>query len=71
MTITDWTQAACSRRNVRPESPPANNTKEPIMANLKAKSFEAPDEQRTPGKTVLDVVDLEGMKAARLTAQPR
>jgi hypothetical protein len=40
------------------------------MANLKAKSFDSPDEQRTPDKTTLDVIDLEGVKAARLTAQP-
>lgn len=34
------------------------------------KSFDSPDEQRTPDKTEMNVVDLGGMKAARLTAQP-
>jgi len=40
------------------------------MANLTVKSFDAPDETRTPDKTTLDVVDLGSAKAARLTAQP-
>jgi len=40
------------------------------MANLTVKSFDAPDESRTPDKTKLDVVDLGSAKAARLTAQP-
>src|SRR5262245_9955934 len=40
------------------------------MANLKAKSFDAPDERRTPDKTTMEVVDLDGVKAARLTLQP-
>jgi hypothetical protein len=40
------------------------------MASLTAKSFDSPDESRTPDKTKMDVVDLGGAKAARLTAQP-
>jgi hypothetical protein len=40
------------------------------MAGLVARSFESPDEVRTPDKTKLEVVDLAGIKAARLTAQP-
>ena len=40
------------------------------MANLVAKSFDSPDEVRSPEKTRLDVVDLGGTKAARMTAQP-
>ncbi|MEY2588391.1 MAG: hypothetical protein QOJ67_375 [Acidimicrobiaceae bacterium] len=40
------------------------------MANLTVKSFDAPDESRTPDKTKMDVVDLGSAKAARLTAQP-
>jgi hypothetical protein len=40
------------------------------MANLTVKSFDAPDESRTPDKTKVDVVDLGSAKAARLTAQP-
>ena len=40
------------------------------MANLVAKSFDSPDEVRAPDKTRLEVVDLGGTKAARMTAQP-
>jgi len=40
------------------------------MAGLTVKSFDSPDEQRTPDKTKVDVVDLGSAKAARLTAQP-
>lgn len=40
------------------------------MAGLAVGSFEAPDEVRTPDKTRVEVVDLNGTKAARLTAQP-
>jgi hypothetical protein len=40
------------------------------MASVRSKSFDSPDETRTPDKTKMDVVDLEGVKAARLTAQP-
>jgi hypothetical protein len=40
------------------------------MANIVTKSFDAPDEKRTPDKAQLDVVDLGTTKAARLTAQP-
>ncbi len=40
------------------------------MAGTAKKSFDAPDESRTPDKTRLDVVDLGSAKAARLTVQP-
>lgn len=40
------------------------------MASLNVKSFDAPDETRTPDKTKMEVVDLGGVKAARMTAQP-
>jgi hypothetical protein len=40
------------------------------MAGLTAKSFDSPDEVRTPDKTKVEVVDLAGVKAARLTAEP-
>ena len=35
-----------------------------------SRSFDNPDETRTPDKTKVEVVDLGGPKAARLTAQP-
>ena len=40
------------------------------MTKLTVKSFDAPDETRSPDKTTLDVIDLGSAKAARLTAQP-
>ena len=40
------------------------------MASLTVKSFDSPDETRTPDKTKVEVVDLGNAKAARLTAQP-
>ena len=40
------------------------------MAGVAKKSFDTPDEQRTPDKTTVDVVDLDGVKAARVTFQP-
>jgi hypothetical protein len=40
------------------------------MAGLTVKQFDAPDETRTPDKATMEVVDLGGTKAARLTAQP-
>ncbi len=41
------------------------------MTNLVGKSFDAPDETRTPEKTKVDVVDLgDGVKAARFTMEP-
>ena len=40
------------------------------MAGLMGKSFDAADEVRTPDKTKMEVVDLGGVKAARLTVQP-
>ncbi|NMN98325.1 cupin domain-containing protein [Antrihabitans stalactiti] len=40
------------------------------MSTLTSRNFDSPDETRTPDKTRIDVVDLGGPKAARLTAQP-
>ena len=40
------------------------------MSNLVAKSFDNPDETRTPDKTSVQVVDLGSVKAARMTFQP-
>jgi len=40
------------------------------MANLIGKSFDAPDETRTPPKTTIQIVDLDGVKAARITFEP-
>ena len=40
------------------------------MAGLTVKSFDSADEVRTPDKTKVEVVDLGGVKAGRLTAQP-
>jgi hypothetical protein len=41
-----------------------------MMAGARRKSFSTPDETRTPDKTVLELVDLGSVKAARLTVQP-
>ena len=40
------------------------------MAAVIGKSFDAPDEVRTPDKARLEVIDLGGAKAMRMTAQP-
>jgi hypothetical protein len=40
------------------------------MAGITARSFESPDEVRSPDKTKVEVVDLDGVKAARVTFQP-
>ena len=40
------------------------------MSTLASKSFDAPDETRTPPKTEVGVVDLGDVKAARMTMQP-
>jgi hypothetical protein len=40
------------------------------MAKVTVKSFDSPDETRTPDKTKLEVVDLGGAKAGRMTLQP-
>lgn len=40
------------------------------MAGMTVRSFDSPDETRTPEKTKVEVVDLGGVKAGRLTAQP-
>jgi hypothetical protein len=41
------------------------------MSTLAAKSFDTPDEKRTPDKTEVGVVDLGGgIKAARMSMQP-
>ncbi len=41
------------------------------MAGLRIKNFDSADEVRTPDKTKVEVVDLDGVKAARLTVQPQ
>src|SRR5262249_15457659 len=40
------------------------------MAGLTTKSFEQPDEVRAPSKTKVEVVDLGGVKAARMQVEP-
>jgi mannose-6-phosphate isomerase-like protein (cupin superfamily) len=40
------------------------------MAGAVKKSFESPDERRTPDKTEVEVVNLGSVKAARMTLQP-
>jgi hypothetical protein len=40
------------------------------MAGITEKRFDAPDEKRTPDKALLEIVDLGGTKAMRMTAQP-
>jgi hypothetical protein len=40
------------------------------MAGIEKKSFESPDEMRTPDKTNVAVVKLGSISAGRLTAQP-
>ena len=40
------------------------------VAGIAKKSFETPDERRTPDKTEVEVVDLGSVKAARMTLQP-
>ena len=40
------------------------------MAGVMKKGFDEPDEVRTPDKTNVEIVDLGGVKAARMTAQP-
>ncbi|MCU1463905.1 MAG: Cupin 2 conserved barrel domain protein [Acidimicrobiales bacterium] len=40
------------------------------MGGIASKSFDTPDETRKPDKTLVEVVDLNGTKAARMTLQP-
>lgn len=40
------------------------------MAGIASKSFETPDQHRTPDKTDMAIVDLGSVKAARMTLQP-
>jgi hypothetical protein len=40
------------------------------MAGVEKRSFDSPDESRTPDKTQADVVHMGGTTAARLTLQP-
>ena len=40
------------------------------MAGVEKRSFDSPDETRTPDKTRLDVVRIGGTSAARLTLEP-
>lgn len=40
------------------------------MTSFITKNFESPDETRTPAKIRVDVVELNGITAARLTTEP-
>lgn len=40
------------------------------MAGIESRSFDSPDESRSPDKTQVDVVRLNGASAARLTFEP-
>jgi len=40
------------------------------MTGLVSQSFESPTEVRSPAKTKVEVVELEGVKAARMTLEP-
>ncbi|MGI9084689.1 MAG: cupin domain-containing protein [Aeromicrobium sp.] len=40
------------------------------MTSVSSKSFDEPDEQRTPPKTTVDVARLSGATVARITFQP-
>lgn len=40
------------------------------MASMTKKNLDTPDETGTPDKTMVEIVDLRGVKAARLTAKP-
>ena len=40
------------------------------MAGVEKRDFDSPDETRTPDKTRVDVVNLSGTTAARLTMEP-
>lgn len=40
------------------------------MTSISSKSFDEPDEQRTPPKTTVDVVRLAGATVARITFEP-
>jgi hypothetical protein len=40
------------------------------MTGFTVRNFGSPDEVRTPDKTKVEVVDLAGVKSARLTLQP-
>jgi hypothetical protein len=41
-----------------------------VVAGVETKSFDSPDETRTPEKTKIDVVQVAGSTAARVTFQP-
>ena len=40
------------------------------MGSLNAKRFDEADEVRTPDKTRIEIVDMGGLKVAKMTAQP-
>ena len=40
------------------------------MAGIDSRAFDSPDESRTPEKTRVDVVRMEGATAARMTFEP-
>ncbi len=43
---------------------------ERIMAGIESKNFSNPDETRTPDKTLVEFLNLEVVKVAKLTVQP-
>jgi uncharacterized protein YjlB len=51
-------------------SDPEHDNEEDHMAGITKKSFDMPDETRTPEKTRIEVVNLGTAKAFRMTAQP-
>ena len=40
------------------------------MPGMLQGSFDSPDESRAPDKTTMDIIDLDGIKIARITFQP-
>ena len=40
------------------------------MSGVEARSFDAPDETRTPDRTKLEIVRMGGMSASRMSLQP-
>jgi hypothetical protein len=46
------------------------DTKEASMAGVEARSFDSPDETRTPDKTKVEIVRIGGTSASRMKLQP-
>ena len=47
-----------------------NERMEALMAGVEARSFDAPDETRTPDKTTVEIVRMGGTSASRMSLQP-